>query len=327
MRICIFGMGAVGGHLAAKLANAGHEVSAICRGGTLAAVQANGITLRLTDREIHAEIAASESSKDLGTQDLVISTLKATALPALAAGIGPLLGSDTPVIFAQNGIPWWYAQGLSPDRPSPPKLERLDPDRALASAIAPRRVIGGVIESSNEMVEPGVVVAGNPTRNNLLIGEPDDRQSERIVALRALLEEAGMGSALVPDFRAALWGKLMLNMSASILSYLTGQPLTVMREDARIGELFLRVANEGIAVASAHGIDVSGFKPEIFPARAVAHKPSVLQDYERGRPVELDALLLAPQAFARAAGLDTPNLDALAALSVRRAIDKGLYEE
>tara|TARA_R110002167_G_scaffold313637_1_gene519287 strand:+ start:474 stop:1436 length:963 start_codon:yes stop_codon:yes gene_type:complete len=318
-------MGAVGGHLAAKLAASGHEVCAVVRGETLAAVCRRGLTLKLGDREIHVSITASDQPADLGRQDLVISSLKANSLSSLAAGVAPLLAEDTAVVFAQNGIPWWYAQGLGHERPQPPDLSRLDPDGALARAVAPQRIIGAVIQSANEMLEPGVVVSDNPTRNNLLVGEPDDRDSDRIGELRMALQAAGMGSPDVRDIRQAIWGKLMLNMSASILCYLTGHPLTVLRDDERICALFMRVAREGMAIAAAHGVDVSDFQPEAVPARAVPHKPSVLQDYERGRPVELENLLLAPQAFGRTAGLETPSLDAIAALAVRQAVDKGLY--
>lgn len=325
MRICIFGMGAVGGHLAAKLANAGHDVSAVLRGAALDAVETMGLTLKVGDQEIHAALNVSDDPRELGVQDLVISTLKANSLSALAAGVAPLLQDDTPVVFAQNGIPWWYAQGIGAERLAPPDLSWLDPGGALAAVVAPERVIGAVIQSANEMIEPGVVVSDNPKRNNLLLGEPDDRESQRIGMLRALLEEAGMGSPPVSDIRQALWGKLMLNMSASILCMITGHPLTIVREDERVGALFLSVAREGMAIAGAHGIDVSDFQPEQTRAWAAPHKPSVLQDYERGRPVELDNLLLAPQEFGRAAGLNTPSLDAIAALAVRKAVDKGLY--
>jgi len=325
MRICIYGTGAVGGHFAVRLAAAGHAVSAVARGPVLAAIRSGGLELRSAGESLRATVAASERPADLGPQDVVLCTLKATALADFAAGIAPLLGPGTLVAFAQNGIPWWYGQGIAAGRPQAPALPRLDPDGALARALEPRRVLGAVIHSSNEMVEPGVVVNDSPGRNVLHVGRPDDRQDAGVAAVRQALEGAGIASPPVPDIRQAIWRKLMLNMSASILCLLTGRKATVVRDDPRIGELFVRTAREGMAIAAAHGIDLAGFDPETFRRDPPDHMPSVRQDYERGRPLELEALILAPQAFARAAGLDTPCLDAIAALAVRQGAERGLY--
>ena len=194
MRICIFGAGAVGSHFAVRLAEAGHDVSCVMRGSHLAAVQTNGLTLRVGDAETNVKVKASDDPAALGPQDLVISTLKATGVASLAGGLKPLLGDDTPVILAQNGIPWWYDIGLPADHPAPPDLSFLDPGGALRAAIPKARIIGGVIFSSNEVIEPGVVANLSPERNMLLIGECDDRASERIGKLRALLESATIAS-------------------------------------------------------------------------------------------------------------------------------------
>jgi 2-dehydropantoate 2-reductase len=285
------------------------------------------VTLRSGAETVHGAVAASERPGELGAQDAVISTLKANALAGVAAGIGPLLGPQTLVVFAQNGVPWWYGQGIGPARPQPPDLPRLDPGGALARAVEPRRVVGAVIHSSNEMVAPGLVVNDSPGRNSLLIGAPDDRADPRIDALRAALAGAMVDSPPVADIRQAIWRKLVVNMTLSILCLLTGRRATIVRDDARLGALFVRLATEAKAIAAAHGVDVAAFDPEAFRAQAPDHLPSVRQDYERGRPLELDALLLAPLAFGQAAGLATPNLDAIAALAVRQGIDKGLYAE
>jgi 2-dehydropantoate 2-reductase len=325
MRICIFGLGAVGGHFAARLAAAGHEVSAVARGETLAAVRARGLELHSMGETIRAPIAVSDDPAALGPQDAVISTLKAHSLPALAAGVGPLLGPETLVAFAQNGIPWWYGIAISGHRPRPPALPRLDPDGRLAAAIDRERVVGAVIQSPNEMVAPGVVHHESETRNTLFLGAPDDRPDGRIEELRRALVAAGIGSPPVADIRQAIWDKLLLNMSISIICLVTGHRAVVVRDDERVGGLFVRAAREGMAVAAAHGIDVAAFDPAAFRPRAPDHMASIRQDYDRGRPLELDTMLLAPLAFARGAGIDTPCLDALAALAVRQGIDKGLY--
>jgi 2-dehydropantoate 2-reductase len=326
MRICIFGLGAVGGHLAARLAAVGHEVSAVARGEVLAALRREGATLRSGGETVHGRVAASERAEELGPQDAVISTLKANALAGLAAGVEPLLGPGTLVVFAQNGIPWWYAQAIGA-RPRPPALPRLDPHGALARAVAPERVVGAVIHSSNEMVAPGVIANDSPGRNSLLIGAPDDRTDPRIESLRQTLAAAGIASPPVADIRQAIWRKLVINMTLSILCLLTGRRAVIVRDDERLAALFVRLAKEAKAIAAAHGVDVAEFDPDAFRAQAPDHLPSVRQDYERGRPLELDALLLAPLAFGRAAGLATPNLDAIAALAVRMGADKGLYAE
>src|SRR5580704_13087295 len=146
MRICIFGAGAVGSHFAVRLAMAGHEVSCVMRGAHLEAVKANGLRLRVGEAEFSAKVKASDDPAALGPQDLVISTLKATGLSSLATGLPPLLHDDTAVVFAQNGIPWWYDIGLAPDH-SPPDLGFLDPEGRLRAAVSRDRIIGGVIFS------------------------------------------------------------------------------------------------------------------------------------------------------------------------------------
>ena len=182
MKICVFGAGAVGSHFAVRLALAGHDVSCVMRGTHLQAVQAKGLTLRLGGEQLSAKVRASDNPSELGAQDVVISTLKANALGSLAGGLKPLLKDDTAVVFAQNGIPWWYNIGLPADHPSTPPLDFLDPGGQLQALLGRERIIGGVIFSSNEIVEPGVVVNDSPERNMLIVGECDDRQSDRIQA-------------------------------------------------------------------------------------------------------------------------------------------------
>ena len=185
MRICIFGAGAVGSHFAVRLALAGHDVSCVMRGPHLEAVKAKGLTLRVGDAEFSARVNASDDPATLGPQDFVISTLKATGLSSLATGVRPLLRDDTAIVFAQNGIPWWYDLGLPSDHPPPPDPSFLDPGGLLRAAIPKQRIVGGVIFSANEMIAPGIVVNNSTDRNMLLVGECDDRATERIERLRA----------------------------------------------------------------------------------------------------------------------------------------------
>jgi 2-dehydropantoate 2-reductase len=320
MRICIFGAGAVGSHFAVRLALSGHDVSCVMRGPHLEATRANGLMLRVGGAEFSARVNASDDPAALGPQDVVISTLKANGLNALVAGLPPLLRGDAAIVFAQNGIPWWYDIGLSADQPPPPDLGFLDPGGRLRSAVSKDRIIGGVIFSSNEITAPGIVVNDSPERNMLLVGECDDRPSQRIERLRAALNQAGVQSPPAPRIREAIWTKLTSNMSVSVLCSLTGQTARVTTEDPALREVVPRLLDEAQAVARS-------CYPEVTrrTGRAPDHKPSLRQDFERGRPMEIDALVTAPAAFARAAGLSTPTLDTIAGLATRQARDKGLY--
>jgi 2-dehydropantoate 2-reductase len=323
MRICIFGAGAVGSHFAVRLALAGHEVSCVMRGPHLAAVKDKGLTLRVGEAKFNAKVKASDDPAALGPQDLVISTLKATGVASLASGLKPLLGSDTPVIFAQNGIPWWYDIGLPAAHPAPPDLSFLDPGGALRAAVPKERIIGGVIFSSNEVIEPGVVANLSPERNMLLIGECDDRASERIGKLRALLEAASVASAPTAQIRETIWSKLLTNMSMSVLCLLTGQTARGVRDEPALQHVIPRLLDEANAVAQSC---IPNVKRVTRSGPAPEHKPSILQDYELGRAMEIDVLVCAPAAFARAADLSTPMLDLIAGLAIQRARDKGLYK-
>ena len=322
MRICVFGSGAVGSHFAVRLALAGHDLSCVMRGPHLEAVKANGLTLRVGEATFTAKVTASDDPAALGPQDFVISTLKATGLAALAPGLQPLLGDDTAVVFAQNGIPWWYDLGLSADHPAVPDLAFLDPGGRLRAAIPKARIIGGVIFSSNEIVTPGVVANFSPERNRLLIGECDDRRSERIAQLRTVLNEASIESPEVLAIRETIWSKLLTNMSMSVLCLLTGQTARGVRDEPALADVIPRLLDEANSVAQRYIPDV---KRVARTGPAPNHKPSILQDYELGRAMEIDVLVRAPAAFARAAGLSTPTLDMMAALATRQARSKGLY--
>ena len=331
MRICVFGAGAIGGHLAAKLAAAGHDISVVARGANLSAIRANGVALRegaaAAARTISGRVRASDRASELGEQDVVFVTTKATALAGVAPEAAALCGPQTMFVFVQNGIPWWYSMGLSGARPRPPDLSRLDPGGALARAIEPGRVIGAAVYSSNDAIEPGVVVNHTWGRDMLVVGETDDRPSERVAALRTVLNAAGMHSPDTGDIRQSVWDKLQLNFGSS-LCVLLGEPISALLEDPALRELRVRLVAEGEAIARAHGVSFEGVPRRPGGAHgsgANAHKPSMLQDYERGRPMEVDAILTLPCAFARAAGVAAPTLETVHAVTARRAATKGLY--
>ncbi|HEU4922351.1 MAG TPA: 2-dehydropantoate 2-reductase N-terminal domain-containing protein, partial [Burkholderiales bacterium] len=213
MRICVFGAGAVGGHVAAKLAAAGHDVSVVARGAHLEAMRTKGITLLHGAHTIRGRVRTSEP----GLQDFVFVTLKANALGAFADGAQQLVGEDTAVVFAQNGIPWWYGIGLSKNRPAPPDLSRLDPQGKLKTLLKTPQIIGCVVYSANEMREPGVIVNNVPGNNMLVVGRADDSESENVRTLRKLLTDSDLYSPATQDIRASVWAKLVQNLSTAAL--------------------------------------------------------------------------------------------------------------
>ena len=326
MRICVFGAGAIGGNFAARLANAGNDVSVVARGAHLEAIRARGLTLLAGDQKIVVSVKASDRATELGSQDAVLVTMKASSQHQLAESIGPLLAADTPVVFAQNGIPWWYGHGLAKSRPPAPDLSRLDPGGALAKAVGLQRAVGGVVSSPNHVVEPGVVRNEVRDRNILWVGEPDDRASPRIEALRSTLKAAGIDSPATTDIRYEIWHKLMANLTGSTVCLVTGQPVKVQATPL-VNRLSRRAHAEALAVAAAHGVMLDDHPDKRYgPSRVyTSHRPSILQDYDLGRPMEIDSIVRAPLAFARSAGIDTPTLDAIESICVSLAEAKGLY--
>ncbi|MCW3477315.1 ketopantoate reductase family protein [Limobrevibacterium gyesilva] len=324
MRVCVFGAGAIGGHLAARLATGGAEVSIIARGAHLAAVQRNGLLVRAPDREMHVRVAATDDPRTLGPQDAVLVTAKAPALPSVAAGIGPLLGPDTPVVFAMNGIPWWYfhAHGGALDGRTLPKL---DPGDAVRRAIGTARSIGGVVYSACAVVEPGVVAVEH-NRNRLVLGEPDGTLSARAEAIAAPLRAGGIRVDATDRIRDWIWSKLLMNLSSGPVAVLTqSAPKDVYAEPACIAAARAIYAEAG-AVAAALGctpqIDVEA---QLGLSQSMTHKPSILQDLELGRPMEIDTIFDAPLELACMVGVPTPTLDLLVALAKVRARAAGLY--
>jgi len=328
MRICIFGAGAVGGHFAAKLAASGHDVSVVARGAHLEAMRNKGITLVHGNDTIRGRVRAATRASELGLQEFVFVTLKANLLGAFAEQAAAIVGSDTGVVFAQNGIPWWYGIGLASNRPPPPDLSKLDPDGKLKKLLDKKQIIGGVVYSANEVREPGVIVNNVPGNNMLVVGQADDSNSQAIGTLRSLLDKADLFSPPTSDIRQVVWAKLVQNLSTAALCTLAGATVKEVREDPGLGELSKRLAAEAKAIARAHGIDA-----EKAPQRpgggqssgAISHKPSLLQDYERGRPMEIDALLVAALEFARVAKVPAPGLETIVPLVVFKAAAKGLY--
>lgn len=315
-KVCIFGAGAVGGHIAAHLARAGVDVSVVARGQHLEAIRRDGLRFIGLDGEFTARVRASDHPADLGPQDLVITTLKAHGLPSAAHSMRALLGPDTPVVFAVNGIPWWYLARLQGAGSS---VSRLDPEGALGRDVGLARTLGCVIRSPNEIVAPGVV-RNNSRASSFVVGEPDGTLSPRLERVVALMRNGLPGAAATTEIGREIWGKLLLNVPSSLLSSLTLSPSSALFADAATRELYARLARETCAVAGRHGAALAfDLDEQVAKMGASAHPPSMLQDLLAGRPLELDAQLGAVQDLARSAGVDTPMLDVMLPLLAHRA--------
>jgi 2-dehydropantoate 2-reductase len=317
MRICVFGAGAVGGHIAAKLAAAGNDVSVVARGAHLQAMRQHGIKLLHGERTIVGRVRAAQTARELGEQEAVFVALKAHLLPAFAEQAQWLLGAETAVVFVQNGIPWWYDT----------RLTRLDPQGKLARAVAPERIVGGVAYSANEIIEPGVIENHVPGNNMIVIGRPDREDAPLVRRLRRALEDADMSSPALADIRQSIWSKLAQNLWTSTLCALTGLTVREIQEHAELKPVAARAAEEAGAIARALGVAIERApkRPSGKSSSGAAHKPSMLQDYERGRPMEVEAQLVAPLELARMEKVHTPTLDVLVALVGAKAAAKGLY--
>jgi 2-dehydropantoate 2-reductase len=325
MKVCVYGAGAIGGHIAARLALGGAEVSLVARGAHLAAIQAQGLTVHAHDGTHVSHPRASANPAELGPQDAVIVTVKAPALPDVAAGIAPLLGPETPVAFVMNGIPWWYflQEGGAHDGT---RLPEVDPGGVVERAIGIGRTIGGVVYSATEVIAPGVVKSEHGNIR-VVLGEPDGRVSPRAQALAALIAAGGMPSPVSAEIRKEVWAKLLGNLGNGPLCVLTRRGVRDTFADPLLREAARRSAQEGRAIAAGFGIDLPDSAVERVASGGMAHKPSILQDLELGRPMELDSLFGMPLKLARMAGVPTPQLDLLVALCKQTARARELYPE
>jgi 2-dehydropantoate 2-reductase len=325
MKICVFGAGAIGSHLALRLARAGAEVCVVARGAQLEAIRANGLVGRMPGgEELRARIPASDDPAVLGPQDAVLVTVKAPALPSVARTIAPLLRADPPVAFVMNGIPWWYFYrhgGPLDNR----RLPALDPDDAVWNAVGPQRALGGVVNAPSAIVAPGVV-AVERERNTVILGEPDGSLSERARKLADMLAAGGIDASVTADIRTAVWDKLIGNLATGLMAVLAQASYREVFTEPACADAAFAIMREAAAVATALGC-----KPDSDHARRIAsvrdlpHRPSILQDLERGRPMEVASIPIAALELGRLAGVETPTLELLVALVKLRARGAGLY--
>ena len=325
MRICVFGAGAVGGYLAGYLSRGGADVSVVARGSHLLAIRANGLTVETPDETVNARVAASDRPADLGQQDLVIVTVKAPSLPDVAAAIAPLLDAATTVAFVMNGIPWWYFHAHGGDLEGS-QLPALDPGGILWRTVGARRAIGGVFWPACSVPMPGVIRLIAGAGAGTVFGEPSNAMTPRLQGLAEAFRAADLPVTLTQDIRALIWRKLAFNLSAGPMCVLTETPvMDTHAEDALIA-CSGAVLREAIAIAAAMGVTLDMDIPAIAGTnKALAHRPSILQDLTAGRPMEIEALYGVPLEMARMRRVPAPMLEVLVALIKVKARARGLY--
>ena len=314
MRICIYGAGAIGGYLAVGLSSVdGVELSLVARGQHLGAIRKNGLKLLIEDEERCCSPRATDDPAELGPQDYVIVCLKAHQAWETAEHMRPLLGDDTAVVTGQNGVPWWYAHGLD-RRFENMRLQSVDPGHRQWTIIGPQRAIGCVVYPAAEIVAPGVVKHTYGSRFSL--GEPDGSLSQRCRRLAEALTAAGFDAPILSDIRNELWLKLWGNLCFNPVSALTRTTLDVVTTQPGLRALCAHMMAEAKEVATAFGVTfrVDMEKRINGAARVGAHRTSMLQDLESGRPLELDALLTSVQEMARLVSLETPYIDVVLVL-------------
>ncbi len=312
MNICVFGAGSIGGLLAGLLKRDGRDVSVIARGAHLRAIQANGLRVRTPDGEFTTHPAATDAPAALAPQDLVVVATKTTALPDIASRIAPLLHPGTRVAFAVNGVFWFYAHGLS----VAPDVTRLDPGGVLARSVGAASAFGIIVQSSAEVVEPGFVVSANDAR--MLVGDATPGHDQRAQEVAAALACPGLTVTATDDLRRAMWAKLARNVGSSPIACLTGADSHAIAGVPALQQMADALRRETLAVAAAQGYP--GISLEAGRTTSpLPTKPSMLQDLERGRPMEIETQLAIVQDFGRQAGAATPMLDTLLPLLTLRA--------
>ena len=324
MKICIYGAGAIGGWIGARLAAIGEPVSVVARGATLAALHTHGLRLQQTEGLLQVPVQAADNAATLGVQDLVVVAVKAPALAEVARGIAPLLGPHTMVLTAMNGVPWWFFQGFG-GAYAGTALKAVDASGAIAAAIPARHVVGCVVHASCALQAPGVVQ--HHFGNKLILGEPSGQQTERAKALAALLERAGFEAPLSEQIQRDTWYKLWGNMTVNPVSALTGATTDLILDDPLVRDFISQVMREAKEIGARIGIPIDQ-QPEDRHAvtrKLGAFKTSMLQDVEAGKPVELDALVTVVQELGVLTAVPTPFTDALLGLARLQARVKGLY--
>ena len=325
-KIAIYGAGAIGGWMGAKLAAVGCNVSVVARGAALDALRAHGLRLREGDAETTCPVQASDDPAALGVQDLVVVSVKAPGMADVARRIGPLIGPRTIVLTAMNGVPWWFLQGFG-GPVAGRTLESVDPGGAIAQAIPAAQVIGCVVHASCSVDAPGVI--RHRAGNGLIVGEPAGGESPRVKALTDLLMQAGFNVTLSPQIQRDVWYKLWGNMTVNPVCAMTGATSDRALDDELVRGFISAVMLEAKAIGARIGIPIAE-QPEDrhqVTRKLGAMRPSMLQDVEAGKPVEIDALVSAVRELGQLTQVPMPFTDALLGLSRLHARVRGLYPD
>jgi 2-dehydropantoate 2-reductase len=326
MKVCIYGAGAIGGWLGVHLARQGCTLSAVARGATLEALQQVGLELRQGDEEMVVSLKARANPAELGEQDLVIVAVKAPAMADVARHMAPLLGPQTVVLTAMNGVPWWFLQGFG-GALSGTTLQSVDPSGVIAQHIPADRVIGCVVHASSSVDMPGVI--RHHFGNGLILGEPSGADTPRLRALVDLLVQAGFNATGSAQIQKDVWYKLWGNMTLNPISAFTGATTDVILDDPLVRGFVSSVMLEAKAIGERMGIPIAQ-TPEDRHAvtrKLGAFRTSMLQDVDAGKPVELDALVSSVRELGGLTGVATPFTDALLGLSRLHARGLGLYPQ
>jgi 2-dehydropantoate 2-reductase len=324
MKVCIYGAGAIGGYMGALMHRAGAEVGFVARGAHLDAMRRNGVRVLLDDEEVVARPHCTDDPAELGPQDYVVIALKAHSVPGVVDAMEPLLGNDTSVVTAVNGIPYWYFYRHGGVHEGS-TLESIDPGGRQWSVLRPERAIGCVVYPATEVVEPGVIkhVYGD----KFPLGEPSGERTDRVARLSEVMQAAGLRAPVLDNIRDEIWLKLWGNLCFNPISALTHATLDVIASDAGTRAVAKAMMLEAKAIGDR--IEV-GFRVDverrIDGAGAVgAHRTSMLQDLERGRPMEIDPLVTVVQEMGQLVGVPTPTIDVVLALVRQRARTAGLH--
>jgi 2-dehydropantoate 2-reductase len=324
VKVCVVGAGAIGTFIGIHLARTGCEMSTLARGATGAALRAHGFRFQQDGATVTAPVRVAESAGALGGQDLVVVTVKAPALAAVAGSIAALLRPETIVLPAMNGVPWWFFHGLGGPHEGA-AVHAVDPEGRITAAIPVRHVIGCVVHATCSVVEPGLVRHG--FGRGLILGEPGGGASARVTALADRLTAAGFETTVSKRIQADVWYKLWGNMTMNPMSALTGATCDRLLDDPLLDRFTLTIMAEAAAIGAKIGCPIgqSGEARTAVTRKLGAFKTSMLQDVEAGRPLEIDALLTAVSEIGERVGVPTPGTDALLGLVRVFAAGRGLY--
>ena len=328
MKIAVVGLGAIGGLMAGRLAAAGEQVAALARGPTLEVLARRGLELRMNGQRTTVPIHAAADAAELGPQDLVVIALKGPALIEAAASLRPLLGPETIVLPAMNGVPWWFLQtgaGAPDSAALRAPLESVDPGGRIGAALPRERVLGCVVHLTCSSPEPATVEHG--FGNRLIVGEPSGGLSARTASVSETLARAGFSAEASDDVRSAIWYKLWGNMTTNPISALTGATTDRILDDDLVQAFMLRAMQEAAEIGARIGCPIaqSGAERVVVTRQLGAFRTSMLQDALASRALEIDALIGAVHEIGGRLGVPMPNIGALFGLTRLMAQERGLY--